>query len=36
MKNGQIYTLEKSVPWASTVVISGNKIVEVMADDSEA
>ena len=36
LKNGQVYTLEDSLPWASAVIITGNKIVAVMENDSEA
>ena len=36
LKNGQVYTLEESMPWASAVVISGNKIVVVLENDSAA
>ena len=36
LKNGQIYTLEESQPWASAIVIKGNKIVAVLDDDSES
>ena len=36
LKNGQVYTLEESMPWASAVVISGNKIVVVLEKDSAA
>ena len=36
LKNGQVYTLEKNQPWASTIVIKGNKIVAVLDNDSEA
>jgi len=35
LKNGQVYTLEKNMPWASAVVIKGNKIVAVLENDSE-
>jgi predicted amidohydrolase YtcJ len=36
LKNGQVYTLEKTLPWASAVVITGNKIVAVLDNDSKA
>ena len=35
LKNGQIYTLEENQPWASAVVITGNKIVAVLENDKE-
>ena len=30
LKNGQVYTLEEKQPWASAVIIKGNKIVAVL------
>ena len=30
LKNGQGYTLEEKQPWASAVIIKGNKIVAVL------
>lgn len=36
LKNGQIYTVEKSHPWASAVVIKENKIIAVLDTDAEA
>jgi predicted amidohydrolase YtcJ len=36
LKNAQVYTLEEGQPWASAVVIRGNKIVAVLEHDSEA
>ncbi|MFC2165779.1 amidohydrolase [Acidobacteriota bacterium] len=35
LKNGQIYTVEEAQPWASAIVIKGNKIVAVLENDSE-
>jgi hypothetical protein len=34
--NGQVYTMEEDQPWASAVVITGNTITAVLAEDSEA
>ena len=36
LKNGQIFTLEKNLPWASAIVIKGNKIVAVLDENREA
>jgi predicted amidohydrolase YtcJ len=30
LKNGEVYTMEKSQPWASSVVITGNRITAVL------
>ena len=35
LHNGEIYTMTAEQPWASAVVINGNQIVAVLADDSE-
>jgi predicted amidohydrolase YtcJ len=35
LKNGQVYTVEKDQPWASAIVITGNKIVAVLEDDKD-
>ncbi|KPK90153.1 hypothetical protein AMJ80_08795, partial [bacterium SM23_31] len=36
LRNGEVYTMEESMPWASAVVINGNKITAVLEDDSDA
>ena len=36
LTNGQVYTQEENQPWASAVVIRGNKILAVLENDSEA
>ena len=36
MKNGAIYTMEESQPWAKVVVITGNTITAVLDNDGEA
>ncbi len=36
LKNGEIYTMEDSQPWASAVVITENKITAVLNTDGEA
>jgi predicted amidohydrolase YtcJ len=36
LKNGQVFTLEEDQPWASAVVITGNKIMAVLENDSDA
>jgi len=33
LTNGEVYTMETSQPWASTVVITGNKIIAVLDRD---
>jgi len=35
LKNGQIFTLEKDFPWASAIVINGNKIEAVLDEDKK-
>ncbi len=35
LKNGQVFTLEESQPWASAVVITGKKIVAVLENEEE-
>jgi predicted amidohydrolase YtcJ len=35
LKNGEIYTMETDQPWASIVVITGNKITAVLDDETE-
>lgn len=35
LKNGQVYTVEENQPWASAVVITGNKIVAVLEEDEK-
>ncbi len=34
--NGAVYTMEEEQPWASAVVVTGNTITAVLADDAEA
>ena len=34
--NGEVYTMEEDHPWATAVVISGNRITAVLDDDAEA
>ena len=34
--NGKIYTMEENMPWASAVVIKGNRIIDVLQNDSDA
>jgi len=36
LMNGEIYTVEKSQPWASALAIKGNEIVAVLDTDEEA
>ena len=36
LRNGEVYTMEEAQPWASAVVINGNTITAVLAEDSEA
>jgi hypothetical protein len=36
LKNGQLYTVEENQPWASSIIITGNKIQAVLEDDEEA
>ena len=36
LSNGAVYTMEEDHPWASAVVISGNKITAVLDDDAAA
>jgi len=36
LRNGEIYTLEEDFPWASAIVITGNKITAVLENDNEA
>jgi len=36
LRNGEVYTMEESMPWASAVVINGNKITAVLENDSDA
>ncbi|GEM_PF-729655 len=36
LKNGQVYTVEEGHPWASAVIIKGNKIAAVLDNDAEA
>ena len=33
LMNGEVYTMEPDLPWASTVVISGNKITGVLGKE---
>jgi predicted amidohydrolase YtcJ len=35
LMNGEIYTMEEDHPWASAVVVTGNKITAVLDDDAE-
>ena len=35
LKNGQVFTLEEKMPWASAVVIADNKIVAVLVDNEK-
>jgi predicted amidohydrolase YtcJ len=35
LKNGQVYTVEEEQPWASAIVITGNKIVAVLEDEED-
>ena len=35
LTNGEIYTMEEDIPWAATVVISGNKITAVLQEGEE-
>jgi len=34
--NGEVYTMEEDHPWASAIVVTGNKITAVLDDDAEA
>jgi len=34
--NGEVYTMEEDHPWASAVVVTGNKITAVLDEDAEA
>ncbi len=34
--NGEVYTMEEDHPWASAVVVTGNRITAVLDDDAEA
>ena len=36
LKNCKVYTMEESRPWAGAVIITGNKITEVLDDAAEA
>ncbi len=36
LKNGEVYTMEEDNPWATTIVISGNKITAVFDNDKKA
>ncbi|MFC1555906.1 amidohydrolase [candidate division KSB1 bacterium] len=35
LKNAEVFTMEKSQPWASAIAISGNKIIAVTETDEE-
>jgi len=35
LTNGEIYTMEESQPWASTVLIEGNKIAGILGETSD-
>jgi len=34
--NGEVYTMEEAQPWATAVVVTGNRITAVLGDDAEA
>lgn len=36
LKNGEVYTMEENHPWASAIVITGNKITAVLDKDKQA
>ncbi|HSK10271.1 MAG TPA: amidohydrolase [Vicinamibacterales bacterium] len=36
LRNGAVYTMDSSHPWATGVAITGNRIVAVLGDDSQA
>ena len=36
LRNGAVYTLEADQPWATAIVVTGNTITAVLADDSDA
>ncbi|MFC2166447.1 amidohydrolase [Acidobacteriota bacterium] len=36
LKNGQVFTLEQDFPWATAIVIKGNKIEAVLENDRKA
>jgi predicted amidohydrolase YtcJ len=36
LKNGVVYTMEESQPWAKAIVITGNTITAVLENDSDA
>ena len=36
LMNGEVYTMEEDHPWASAVVVTGNRITAVLDDDAEA
>ena len=36
LRNGRVYTMEESMPWASAVVVTGNKITAVLENDADA
>ena len=35
LTNGEVYTMEEDLPWAATIVITGNKISAVLAENEQ-